>query len=172
MAAVAHAAADGCFLGIQRYKRRKDAVKAKLVALEEEDQARRTAQSKIFAETFSESEASALTGAFRNQIKAIRKREAEAQESRGETDARYIRRAITIQRSLAAGGRLNSILDKIDQGQGTLGLLLNDPTLYEEVKVLVGGANLGPLAKQCRIIEVSCRQCVLKSLSLHFSQRK
>ena len=38
LAAVAHAAADGCFLGIQRYKRRKDAVKAKLVALEEEDQ--------------------------------------------------------------------------------------------------------------------------------------
>ena len=31
---------------------------------------------------------------------------------------------------------------------------------------------LGPLAKQCRIIEVSCRQCVLKSLSLHFSRRK
>ena len=37
---------------------------------------------------------------------------------------------------------------------------------------LVGGADLGPLAKQCRIIEVSCRQCVLKSLSLHFSRRK
>lgn len=89
LAAVAHAAADGCFLGIQRYKRRKDAVKAKLVALEEEDQARRTAQSKLFAETFSESEASALTGAFRNQIKAIRKREAEAQESRGETAVRF-----------------------------------------------------------------------------------
>ena len=83
------AGADGCFLGIQRYKRRKDAVKAKLVALEEEDQARRTAQSKLFAETFSESEASALTGAFRNQIKAIRKREAEAQESRGETAVRF-----------------------------------------------------------------------------------
>ena len=89
LAVVAHAAADGCFLGIQRYKRRKDAVKAKLVALEEEDQARRTAQSKLFAETFSESEASALTGAFRNQIKAIRKREAEAQESRGETAVRF-----------------------------------------------------------------------------------
>ena len=87
--AVVHAGADGCFLGIQRYKRRKDAVKAKLVALEEEDQARRTAQSKIFAETFSESEASALTGAFRAQIKAIRKREAEAQESRGETAVRF-----------------------------------------------------------------------------------
>jgi len=42
---------------------------------------------------------------------------------------------------LAAGGHLNSILDKIDRGDGTLGLLLNDPTLYEELKVLVGGAN-------------------------------
>lgn len=42
---------------------------------------------------------------------------------------------------LAAGGRFNSILEKIDRGEGTLGLLLNDPTLYEEVKLLVGGAN-------------------------------
>ena len=42
---------------------------------------------------------------------------------------------------LAAGGRLNSILGKVDHGEGTLGLLLNDPTLYEEVKLLVGGAN-------------------------------
>ena len=42
---------------------------------------------------------------------------------------------------LAAGGRLNSILEKVDRGEGTMGLLLNDPTLYEEVKLLVGGAN-------------------------------
>lgn len=42
---------------------------------------------------------------------------------------------------LKAGGRLNSILAKIDAGEGTLGLLLNDPTLYEELKILVGGAN-------------------------------
>jgi phospholipid/cholesterol/gamma-HCH transport system substrate-binding protein len=42
---------------------------------------------------------------------------------------------------LAAGARLNSILGKVDRGEGTLGLLLNDPTLYEEVKLLVGGAN-------------------------------
>ena len=39
-----------------------------------------------------------------------------------------------------AGARLNSILAKIDRGEGTLGLLLNDPTLYEELKLLVGGA--------------------------------
>jgi phospholipid/cholesterol/gamma-HCH transport system substrate-binding protein len=42
---------------------------------------------------------------------------------------------------LEAGGRLNSILGKIDSGEGSLGLLLNDPTLYEELKILVGGAN-------------------------------
>lgn len=41
---------------------------------------------------------------------------------------------------LEAGARLNSILGKIDSGEGTLGLLLNDPTLYEELKLLVGGA--------------------------------
>ena len=41
---------------------------------------------------------------------------------------------------LQAGARLNSILAKIDRGEGTLGLLLNDPTLYEELKILVGGA--------------------------------
>ncbi len=42
---------------------------------------------------------------------------------------------------LAAGARLNSILDKVDRGEGTLGMLLNDPTLYEDLKTLVGGAN-------------------------------
>jgi phospholipid/cholesterol/gamma-HCH transport system substrate-binding protein len=42
---------------------------------------------------------------------------------------------------LQAGARLNSILGKMDRGEGTLGLLLNDPTLYEELKLLVGGAN-------------------------------
>jgi len=41
---------------------------------------------------------------------------------------------------LEAGARLNSILGKIDRGEGSLGLLLNDPTLYEEIKLLVGGA--------------------------------
>ena len=48
---------------------------------------------------------------------------------------------------VAAGGRLNSILDKIDRGDGTLGLLLNDPTLYEELKVLVGGANRNTIVR-------------------------
>ena len=41
---------------------------------------------------------------------------------------------------LEAGSRMNSILAKMDRGEGSLGLLLNDPTLYEELKLLVGGA--------------------------------
>lgn len=42
--------------------------------------------------------------------------------------------------AVEAGARLNSILAKVDAGEGTLGLLLTDPTLYEDLKQLVGGA--------------------------------
>jgi phospholipid/cholesterol/gamma-HCH transport system substrate-binding protein len=41
---------------------------------------------------------------------------------------------------MMAGGRLNSILGKIDAGEGTLGLLVNDPAVYEELTTLLGGA--------------------------------
>ena len=36
--------------------------------------------------------------------------------------------------------KLNSILTKIDEGEGTLGALINDPTLYEDLKIIMGGA--------------------------------
>lgn len=36
---------------------------------------------------------------------------------------------------------LNSILEKIDRGSGTIGALVNDPALYDEAKSLMGGAN-------------------------------
>jgi len=49
--------------------------------------------------------------------------------------------------ALDAGARLNSILAKIDTGEGTLGLLLNDPSLYEDLKQLVGGAERSTLVK-------------------------
>ncbi len=39
-----------------------------------------------------------------------------------------------------AADNMNSILEKLDRGEGTLGRLLTDPTLYEDVKVLIGGA--------------------------------
>jgi phospholipid/cholesterol/gamma-HCH transport system substrate-binding protein len=35
---------------------------------------------------------------------------------------------------------LSSILRKLDQGEGTLGALINDPTLHENLKALVGGS--------------------------------
>lgn len=66
---------------MQRYKRRKDAVKAKLERLEAEEAERRVEQKKMFAENFSETEAAALAGAFGNQIKAIRKRDATAKNN-------------------------------------------------------------------------------------------
>lgn len=45
-----------------------------------------------------------------------------------------------VTQTMAAGARLNSILEKIDRGEGTLGLLVNDPSLYEELQQLLGGA--------------------------------
>jgi len=41
---------------------------------------------------------------------------------------------------LEAGARLDRILAGVEEGQGTLGLLVTDPTLYEDLKKLVGGA--------------------------------
>ncbi|MDH5306977.1 MAG: hypothetical protein OEW02_07325, partial [Myxococcales bacterium] len=49
--------------------------------------------------------------------------------------------------ALAAGAKFNSILGKVDSGEGTLGLLVNDPTLYEEIKLLVGGARRSTLVR-------------------------
>ena len=48
---------------------------------------------------------------------------------------------------VAAARTLNDVLGKIDEGQGTLGLLVNDPTLYEDMKVLLGGAQRSTLLR-------------------------
>ena len=42
--------------------------------------------------------------------------------------------------ALAAVARIDSIVAKIDDGEGTLGLLVNDPGLYQDLQSLVGGA--------------------------------
>jgi phospholipid/cholesterol/gamma-HCH transport system substrate-binding protein len=34
-----------------------------------------------------------------------------------------------------------SVVAKVDSGQGTLGALVNDPSLYDDVKTLLGRAN-------------------------------
>jgi phospholipid/cholesterol/gamma-HCH transport system substrate-binding protein len=36
--------------------------------------------------------------------------------------------------------RLDKILEKVEKGQGTLGALIHDSTLHEDMKVLLGGA--------------------------------
>jgi len=45
-----------------------------------------------------------------------------------------------ISQAVAAAARLNGILEKVDRGEGTLGLLVNDPTVYEQLQQLLGGA--------------------------------
>jgi len=42
--------------------------------------------------------------------------------------------------ALAAAARLEHVLAKIDEGEGTLGLLVNDPSLYDDLRTLLGGA--------------------------------
>ena len=37
--------------------------------------------------------------------------------------------------------RLDSILTKIDKGEGTLGALINDPSVHERLKVILGTEN-------------------------------
>ncbi|MEN9723480.1 MAG: hypothetical protein RJB38_1466 [Pseudomonadota bacterium] len=54
---------------------------------------------------------------------------------------------------------LNAILEKINQGRGTLGALINDPALYDDAKALVGGANRN------RIVRNLVRQTIQKGES-------
>ncbi len=52
---------------------------------------------------------------------------------------------------------LNRIMTKIDNGTGTIGALINDPSLYDDVKALFGGANRN------RIMRNLVRQTVKES---------
>lgn len=47
----------------------------------------------------------------------------------------------------AAMGHLNEIFRKIDAGEGSLGALINDPTVYEDVKSMMGGAKRSNILK-------------------------
>lgn len=42
---------------------------------------------------------------------------------------------------------LSSILQKIDQGEGTIGALVNDPAVYEDLKAMMGGAKRSTVLK-------------------------
>lgn len=46
-----------------------------------------------------------------------------------------------------ATGHLAGILRKIEEGEGTLGALVNDPTVYEDLKAMLGGAKRSNILK-------------------------
>jgi len=46
-----------------------------------------------------------------------------------------------------ATASLQRILDKVEQGEGTLGLLVNDPTVFDDLQNLLGGARRSRLLK-------------------------
>jgi len=56
-------------------------------------------------------------------------------------------RGDVVAQTLQAAEHLNSVLGKIDRGEGTLGLLVADPTLYDDLKQLVGGAQRSVLVR-------------------------
>jgi phospholipid/cholesterol/gamma-HCH transport system substrate-binding protein len=56
-----------------------------------------------------------------------------------------------------ASKNLNAILEKVNNGTGTLGALVNDPSLYDSARSLVGGAN------RSRIMRNLVRQTIKES---------
>ncbi len=46
-----------------------------------------------------------------------------------------------------AAERLESVLRKIDEGEGSFGALVNDPTVYEDLKILLSGAKESSLLR-------------------------
>lgn len=69
-------------------------------------------------------------------------------EGRNETFFKHMAQAsskldqqLTDLKANAAVKNMNEILGKINSGQGTVGALINDPSLYDDLKALLGGAN-------------------------------
>ena len=46
-----------------------------------------------------------------------------------------------------ASGDLKSILNRVDQGEGTIGALIKDSALYNDMRALMGRANRSKLLK-------------------------
>lgn len=61
---------------------------------------------------------------------------------------------------------LASIMEKIDKGQGTLGGLINDPTVHEDLKAIMGGA------KRSNLLKFLIRQTIQKGEEGQKSEEK
>jgi phospholipid/cholesterol/gamma-HCH transport system substrate-binding protein len=60
-------------------------------------------------------------------------------------------------RNLTASSKdLREILAKVNRGEGTLGAFVNDPTLYEDMKIITGGAKRSSAVK--RVIRYTIRK--------------
>lgn len=46
-----------------------------------------------------------------------------------------------------SASHIKSIMSKIDRGEGTIGAIINDPSLYDDLKSLLGGANRNRVLK-------------------------
>jgi phospholipid/cholesterol/gamma-HCH transport system substrate-binding protein len=47
----------------------------------------------------------------------------------------------------SAAKSANNIVQKVERGEGTLGGIVNDPTVYEDLKVILGGAKRSTIIK-------------------------
>lgn len=55
-------------------------------------------------------------------------------------EARALLAEIRGETGKGSAARLNSILAKLDRGEGTLGALINDPTIHEQLRAFLGGS--------------------------------
>ncbi len=69
---------------------------------------------------------------FKNLAQSAKNMTATTEKLNQEMDQLKLRGAIT---------QLNQILEKINNGTGTIGALINDASLYDDVKTLLGGVN-------------------------------
>jgi phospholipid/cholesterol/gamma-HCH transport system substrate-binding protein len=84
--------------------------------------------------------------AKRNQMESIMKDLGEASANMKEI-TKQVRGSNAFSELGATSKNLRQITDKVKNGEGTVGALLNDASLYEDLKNLIGGANRNSVLK-------------------------
>jgi len=85
---------------------------------------------------------------FKGLTSTVKNLSSASEKVNQELDQIHLKKAIT---------QLSQIFEKINNGTGTVGALINDPGLYDQLKALLGGANRN------RIIRNLIRQTINKS---------
>ena len=91
-----------------------------------------------------------LTGKGKEMLSAMtdaakKFRETMDKLSLDETDKEAVKKILSNMEG--ASGDLKSILNRVNQGEGTIGALLKDPALYNDMRALMGRANRSKLLK-------------------------